>query len=139
MSFGGCRSEGVHRRLPALLVTIALAALVAFGTLASDAVIRQAAAQTTSADAPTVRSAPVARGQAPQVNEIPATDLVAAAHRSASDTADPAPARPGEVASLAVTLRNLGVETWPAAGPGVVRLSYHLYDASGALVAWDGL
>jgi subtilisin family serine protease len=38
---------------------------------------------------------------------------------------------------LAVTLTNTGTETWPAAGPNPVRLSYH-WLRSGTTAHWDG-
>jgi stage II sporulation protein D len=47
--------------------------------------------------------------------------------------------RPSELTTVAVTVRNLGDDTWAAEGAARVRLSYHLYDARGALVEWDGL
>jgi SpoIID/LytB domain protein len=49
------------------------------------------------------------------------------------------PARPGETVTIPVALRNHDVATWPAVGVQAVKLSYHLYDALGRVVAWDGL
>src|SRR5213594_1795065 len=49
------------------------------------------------------------------------------------------PALPGEIRSVEVMVRNDGNELWQATGANPVMLSYHLYDASGHLIAWDGL
>lgn len=49
------------------------------------------------------------------------------------------PARPGETVTIPVALRNRDVVAWPADGREAVKLSYHLYDAAGRVVAWDGL
>lgn len=48
-------------------------------------------------------------------------------------------ARPGETVSIPVALRNSDVVTWPAVGDQAVKLSYHLYDAAGRVVVWDGV
>ena len=39
---------------------------------------------------------------------------------------------------VAVMLNNTGTDTWKSIAPGLVNLSYHWYDASGATVIWDG-
>ena len=39
---------------------------------------------------------------------------------------------------VAVMLNNTGTDTWKSTAPGLVNLSYHWYDASGATVVWDG-
>lgn len=44
----------------------------------------------------------------------------------------------GAVIPISIELFNTGKRTWPAAGPNPVRLSYHLYDAFGRVVVWDG-
>lgn len=44
----------------------------------------------------------------------------------------------GDTRSVPVTLTNTGNVTWHATGANLVDLSYHWYDASGALVKWDG-
>jgi peptidoglycan hydrolase-like amidase len=48
-------------------------------------------------------------------------------------------ARPGETVTIPVALRNHETALWPATGEQAVKLSYHLYDATGRVVAWDGL
>ena len=98
--------------------------------------MRAVAALTTSSDTTTVRSAAIARGQVP---ELPATDTIASARRTVAYIADPAPTRPGELTAIAVTVRNLGDDTWDVDGASPVRLSYHVYDAAGATVEWNGL
>ncbi|HEV8469943.1 MAG TPA: SpoIID/LytB domain-containing protein [Candidatus Limnocylindria bacterium] len=49
------------------------------------------------------------------------------------------PASPGETRSVDVLIRNEGNANWEAAGANAVKLSYHLYDVTGKLLAWDGL
>lgn len=48
-------------------------------------------------------------------------------------------ARPGETVTIPVALRNHETALWPATGEHAVKLSYHLYDVAGRVVAWDGL
>lgn len=98
--------------------------------------MRAVVALTTSGDTTTVRSAPIARGQLPT---LPTTDTIAAARRTVAYIADPAPTRPSELTTIAVTVRNLGDDTWDVDGASPVRLSYHVYDAAGATVEWNGL
>src|SRR5205814_2030153 len=50
-----------------------------------------------------------------------------------------APALVGQTRTIPVTVRNFGAGVWSASGARAVALSYHVYDASGALLAWDGL
>src|SRR5438552_15193434 len=50
---------------------------------------------------------------------------------------------PGSVAAgtgfvVSVALTNTGNEVWKSTAPGLVNLSYHWYDPSGAPVVWDG-
>jgi len=50
---------------------------------------------------------------------------------------------PGSVAAgatfvVSVALTNTGTEIWKSTAPGLVNLSYHWYDPSGAPVVWDG-
>ncbi|HUG05592.1 MAG TPA: SpoIID/LytB domain-containing protein [Candidatus Limnocylindria bacterium] len=44
-----------------------------------------------------------------------------------------------ESKTLAVTLTNSGNIPWNAAGPNPVNLSYHILDAAGRAVVWDGV
>ncbi len=39
---------------------------------------------------------------------------------------------------VSVTVQNTGQRTWSAGGDAAVRLSYHIYDAAGNVVVWDG-
>jgi len=50
----------------------------------------------------------------------------------------PASAGAGTTIQLPVTLINSGTDTWTAAGSTPVHLSYHWYDAAGAIAVWDG-
>ena len=47
--------------------------------------------------------------------------------------------RPGETITIPVALRNHDTAAWPATGERAVKLSYHLFDAAGRVVAWDGI
>ena len=49
------------------------------------------------------------------------------------------PLAPSETHAIPVTVRNQGDDTWERTGPHAVKLAYHVYDAAGTLVAWDGL
>ena len=71
------------------------------------------------------------------------TATPAAAGPSASlfasyQVAPPASAGAGTTLQLAVTLTNSGTDTWNAAGPNPVNLSYHWLDQIGRPVVWDG-
>ncbi|HUQ41835.1 MAG TPA: SpoIID/LytB domain-containing protein [Candidatus Limnocylindrales bacterium] len=121
-------------RFFALLIAISL---FAFAVPEVAAYARARVDVTTASGDATVRSAPVARGQLPQVSQV--GDNVANARRSATYAAEAPVARPGDAATIAVTIRNLSDQTWDADGKTPVRLSYHLYDEKGAVVAWDGV
>jgi stage II sporulation protein D len=83
------------------------------------------------------RAVAVARGDAGAGS---ATASVVESTSAVTYTAFPSgPARPGETVTIPVTLRNREEVSWPAAGEQAVKLSYHLYDAAGHVVAWDGL
>jgi hypothetical protein len=47
--------------------------------------------------------------------------------------------RPSETRVFTFRVRNAGTRTWTAAGPNPVRLSYHLYHATGEVAVWDGV
>src|SRR5256714_10212371 len=49
-----------------------------------------------------------------------------------------APAYFGETKTVQMTVTNTGNQPWTAAGPNPVNLSYHLLDANGNPVIWDG-
>jgi peptidoglycan/xylan/chitin deacetylase (PgdA/CDA1 family) len=50
-----------------------------------------------------------------------------------------ATAGPDEHVALPTTVMNVGTTTWTSGGPSPVLAAYHLYDASGNLLRWDGL
>ena len=50
----------------------------------------------------------------------------------------PALATIGATLQLSVQLTNYGPRTWAAAGPTPVHLAYHIFDADGRAVVWDG-
>ena len=127
------RSESVPR-LAVLLTMIAFAASMVFGIVRTEAHVRTVA--TASPEAAIARPAPVSRG-----GEVPAVsvpDSLHPAHRAVAYSAADEEARPGELVTVDVTVRNQSDDTWTATD-SPVRLAYHLYDASGAVVAWDGL
>ncbi|HZP95170.1 MAG TPA: SpoIID/LytB domain-containing protein [Candidatus Limnocylindria bacterium] len=43
-----------------------------------------------------------------------------------------------ESKTVAVTVTNTGNQAWSGSGPNPVNLSYHIFDADGATVVWDG-
>jgi hypothetical protein len=55
------------------------------------------------------------------------------------DAPTSASARAGETKTMTVTVMNTGNVTWNATGPNPVMVSYHLFDADGRLVSWDGI
>ena len=58
----------------------------------------------------------------------------------ASYTATPPTSVPaGSAFTVAVTVMNVGPDTWLTSGPQLVNLSYHWIDAGGTTVAWDGV
>jgi peptidoglycan hydrolase-like amidase len=115
-----------------LLLSMVFVLLYA-GATETDAQIR---ADATLATQPSERVAPVARGA---LANLPSpVDQLHPAHRTAAYTAVADPVGPGRTSTVAVTLRNLSDATWSADGPHPVTLAYHLYDAAGNLVVWDG-
>ncbi len=79
-----------------------------------------------------VRAAPIARDEPRRADAAPSTYI-------ARPDGPELPAAPGETRAVEVIIRNDAKETWEASGPDAVKLSYHLYDAAGKLLAWDGL
>ena len=88
-------------------------------------------------DAAAARALAVARGESPGASDQAATAIQ---NSTVTYTAFPSgPARPGETVTIPVSLRNHEGVTWPSSGEDAVKLSYHLYDSNGRVVAWDGL
>src|SRR5437867_6590393 len=57
----------------------------------------------------------------------------------ATYVASPPPTVPaGNPFVVSVMLTNTGTEAWKSTAPGLVTLSYHWYDPSGATLIWDG-
>ena len=63
---------------------------------------------------------------------------VAATLLATYQAAPPATATAGTTIQVSVSVTNSGTDTWTAAGVAPVRVSYHWYDAAGAVVVWDG-
>jgi SpoIID/LytB domain protein len=72
------------------------------------------------------------------LSALPAAAAPATTLAASYSATPPASAGAGTTLQLAVTLTNTGTEAWTAGGTTPVRLSYHWYDAAGAVVTWDG-
>ena len=72
--------------------------------------------------------------QTPTFNENVAPIIYAAGFTSAALAA----AYFGETKTIQMTVTNTGNQPWNATGPNPVDLSYHLLDANGNPVIWDG-
>jgi hypothetical protein len=66
------------------------------------------------------------------------SENVAAWYQAAYSTPGEVSAGPGSTTSVPVRVQNTGDRTWDAAGPHPFALSYHLADASGNSVTYDG-
>jgi hypothetical protein len=66
------------------------------------------------------------------------SENVDAWYRADYSTPGAVSAYPGATATVSVRVQNTGDRTWDAAGPHPFALSYHLEDASGASVTYDG-
>src|SRR5439155_10169862 len=121
------------RRIYALLFAL-IAMLLGVAVTETDARGFRAAEMAVSGQVE--RAAPVARGGT-FTGPAP-LDTLHPVHRAARYVATADPVRPSETASIPVTIRNLSDATWETNGAHPVRLSYHLYDAAGSLVSWDG-
>jgi peptidoglycan hydrolase-like amidase len=92
------------------------------------------------AEDPLARAVMHARSDPARRDQAPTSDAANLPVQTIALPDGPAlPASPGETRSLEVLVRNEGSATWEAAGTNAVKLSYHLYDALGKLVSWDGL
>ena len=92
------------------------------------------------ADDAAARAVPYARSDPARRDSAPSTDAANLPAETITVPDGPGlPASPGETRSVEVVVRNEGSATWMAAGSSAVKLSYHLYDATGKLLAWDGL
>jgi peptidoglycan hydrolase-like amidase len=89
------------------------------------------------------RAAALARGQIEHPDEPPRSLSSDPAALTTAYIAEPdgpwRPAAPGETRSIEVVVNNESDAIWDARGGDAVKLSYHLYDATGKLLAWDGL
>ena len=122
-----------------LLIRIAIGALVVAALVPIDTSPTSAAARiSASLEAAAARAIAIARGDSANASNAAAAAIEA--NSPVTYIGYPgAPARPGETVTIPVALRNRDAGTWPAAGAQPVKLSYHLYDAVGRVVAWDGL
>ncbi len=111
-----------------------VAALVPIDSSPSTAAARASA----ESEAAALRASAIARGESLSANSAPSAAIEASSTVSYIGYPD-GPARPGETVTIPVALRNRDSVTWPASGEQAVKLSYHLYDSAGRVVAWDGL
>lgn len=130
MRRGVTRSDRVRSVLAVITATLAIAGALGMVVGGAPSVASLAAAAGGSRVVPVSRS--LVRGP-----EADAADTHAVA-RTAMYEASPEPVQVGTSTSIPVTVRNFSDATWDAAGKTAVALSYHLYDRSGALIAWDG-
>jgi stage II sporulation protein D len=130
------------RRLTAVgkrgLIGITIGMLVIAALIPIDGSPTTAAARVAAGLDAAARAIAIARG------EQPGAGSAASAAIETSSTVTyigypSGPASPGETVEIPVALRNRDVVTWPATGEEAVKLSYHVYDAAGHVVAWDGL
>jgi stage II sporulation protein D len=135
---GGAAFRTVVRTPSPFLIRIAIAALVVAAIVPFDrgptvADAREGAA----AEAAAQRAIAIARG------ELQAAISAASATEMASTVTyigyPSGTARPSETVTIPVALRNRDIVNWAAVGEQAVKLSYHLYDAAGHVIAWDGL
>src|SRR2546423_10156135 len=84
------------------------------------------------------RAVAYARGLAPGTGTIEGLDPKVVRPTAVYTAYPQGPLGPGEIHAVPVTIRNQGDDTWERTGPHAVTLAYHVYDASGALLTWDG-
>ncbi len=120
------------------LIRIVVAAFVVIALVPIDGGPTSAASRVgAGVEAAALRASGIARGE-----PLSASSAVAVSETSSTVTYIGYPggaARPGETITIPVALRNHDTATWPAVGEQAVKLSYHLYDAAGRVVAWDGV
>ncbi|MDP9252087.1 MAG: hypothetical protein M3O80_03690, partial [Chloroflexota bacterium] len=120
------------------LIRIAIGVLVIAALIPIDGSPTVAAARVAAVADAAARAIAIARGEQPGAGN--AASAVIETSSTVTYIGYPSgPARPGEIVEISVGLRNRDVVTWPATGEEAVKLSYHLYDAAGHVVAWDGL
>src|SRR5258708_710415 len=120
-------------RIVIVALVLAVVATLAHGELSGFAgktagVVRDATERAVAL----ARGAPVAGPTTEALN--PKVGRQTAAYTTTFDT----PLAPGEGSAIPITIRNQGDDTWEATGPHAVKLAYHLYDSTGALLTWDG-
>jgi SpoIID/LytB domain protein len=120
------------------LIQITIGVLVIVALIPIDGSPTTAAARVAAGVDAAARATAIARGEQPG-----ASSAASAAIETGSIVSyvgyPSGPALPGETIEIPVGLRNRDVVNWPATGEEAVKLSYHLYDAAGHVVAWDGL
>jgi len=123
----------------AVLVRLVLITLVIGAALQPDAASTAFAVRQTGDAA--ARAIPHSRGERGRddATQPAASSTVKASTAIAYPDGPALPWSPGETSSIDVMVNNDTGATWTAAGADAMRLSYHLYDASGGLLAWDGL
>ena len=135
---GGAAFRTVVRTPSRFLIRIAIASLVVAAIVPFDRGPTVADARVAAdAEAAAQRAIAIARGEALSGNT---PSSVTETSSTVTYIGYPsATARPGETVTIPVALRNRDTVSWAAAGEQAVKLSYHLYDAAGHVIAWDGL
>jgi len=118
-------------RLANVIALFAFAGTMLFGVARTEAHVRSPGTQNATSG-PVARVVPAARGGEQALPSVPEPR---SSRRSATYAAPAQSAGPSEVITVPVTVRNFSDDAWDAG----VRLAYHVYDASGALIAWDGV
>ena len=120
-----------------VLIRIAIAALVVATVVPFDGGPTSANARASAdAEAAAQRAVAIARGDAQSAANAAATETNSTVTYIGYPSGT---ARPGQTVTIPVALRNRDTVNWPAVGEQAVKLSYHVYDATGHVIAWDGL
>jgi peptidoglycan hydrolase-like amidase len=124
----------VRGGLGLVAVALVVAALMPIDGSATTAAMRAGAGLEEAA----LRAIAVARGEPLAASAT--TSAVSETSSTVSYIGYPSePARPGATVTIPVAVRNRDAAAWTATGREAVKLSYHVYDAAGRVVAWDGL
>ena len=125
-----------HRWLVRLACIALLLALVA--SLPGDRSASIAGQAAGGAAGLAARAVSYARGITPAGPTTEALDPKVTRQTATYVAAAQGPIAPGAALTIPVTVRDQGDGAWRAIGDGAVKLAYHVYDAAGTLVTWDG-
>src|SRR5438477_7855865 len=128
----------------AVLMRVAIGALLLASAIAlttghSAGVTSRAAAAIGDVASIASRAVAYARGLPPNADTIVGLDPKVIRQTAVYTGYPQGPLAPGETHAIPVAIRNQGDDTWERTGAHAVKLAYHVYDAGGTLVTWDGL